>query len=108
MADAVANLDRFLHAIADPTRRRLLDQLSKSGPLTATELAPDYSISRQAIVKHLTVLEQAGLVEARKQGREVQFAVRPERLERTARWMHGVAAAWDDRLSAIKRLAEEP
>ena len=102
------DVDDVLVALADPMRRRLLDALAAQPQATATALAHKLPVSRQAIVKHLAVLEQAGLVEARKQGREVQFAVRPQRLESTARWMYGVAAAWDDRLNAIKRLAEKP
>jgi DNA-binding transcriptional ArsR family regulator len=102
------DVDEVLVALADPTRRRLLDALSAHPKTTATALAEKLPVTRQAIVKHLGVLEQAGLVEARKQGREVQFSVRPERLESTARWMHGVAAAWDERLDKIKRLAENP
>ena len=101
------DVDGVLVALADPMRRRVLDALSAHPQSTATALAEKLPVTRQAIMKHLTVLEQADLVEARKQGREVQFAVRPEGLERTARWMQGVAAAWDQRLSAIKRLAEE-
>ena len=101
------DVDEVLVALADPMRRRVLDALSAHPQSTATALAETLPVTRQAIVKHLTVLEQAGLVEARKHGREVQFAVRPERLESTARWMHNVAAAWDQRLSVIKRLAEK-
>jgi DNA-binding transcriptional ArsR family regulator len=101
------DVDEVLVALADPMRRRLLDALSAHPHATATALAEKLPVTRQAIMKHLTVLEQAGLVEARKHGREVRFAVRPERLESTARWMHTVAATWDDRLSTIKRLAEK-
>ena len=99
-------VDEVLAALAEPMRRRVLDALSAHPQTTATTLAEKLPVTRQAIVKHLGVLEQAGLVEARKQGRDVQFSVRPERLESTARWMHGLAAAWDERLNAIKRLAE--
>jgi DNA-binding transcriptional ArsR family regulator len=60
-----------------------------------------------AVVKHLGVLDRAGLVERRRAGREVRFAVRPQRLDATARWLADVATAWDARLTAIKRLAEE-
>ena len=101
------DVDDVLVALADPMRRRLLDALAVHPHATATTLAKRLPVTRQAIVKHLLVLEEAGLVEARKSGREVRFAVQPRRLERTARWMHGIAAAWDDRLRAIKRLAEE-
>ena len=100
------DVDEVLVALAEPMRRRLLDAVSAHPQTTATELAANLPVTRQAIVKHLAVLEGAGLVEARKQGREVRFSVRAERLESTARWMHGVAAAWDERLNAIKRLAE--
>jgi DNA-binding transcriptional ArsR family regulator len=102
------NVDDVLVALADPMRRRVLDALSAHHGATATLLAEKLPVSRQAIVKHLAVLEHAGLVEARKHGREVRFVVRPERLESTAHWMRNVAAAWDQRLNAIKRLAEQP
>src|ERR1700736_3131742 len=102
------DVDEELVALADPMRRRVLDALSAHPQSTATALPEQLPVTRQAMVKHLTVLEQAGLVEARKHGRAVQFAVRPERLERTAQWMRGVAAAWDHRLNAIKHLAEKP
>jgi DNA-binding transcriptional ArsR family regulator len=63
-------------------------------------------ISRQAIVKHLAVLDEAGLVERHRVGREVRYAVRPEALVATARWMAALANDWDRRLAAIKRMAE--
>ena len=63
-------------------------------------------VSRQAIVKHLAVLEEAGLVSGRRVGREVRYAVRPEALVATARWMAALATDWDRRLAAIKRVAE--
>ncbi|MER7153569.1 ArsR/SmtB family transcription factor [Streptomyces lydicus] len=93
-------------ALADPTRRRILDALAAHGEATATVLAHELPVSRQAIVKHLGVLDRAGLVAGHREGREARYRVIPERLEVTARWMDRVAAAWDSRLSAIKRLAE--
>ncbi|MFB7287127.1 ArsR/SmtB family transcription factor [Actinacidiphila glaucinigra] len=95
-------------ALADPMRRRILDAVAEHGDATATVLAAELPVSRQAIVKHLTVLDRAGLVAGRRAGREMRYAVRPERLVAAARWMDRVAARWDARLSAIKRLAEEP
>ena len=59
------------------------------------------------MIKHLAVLDRAGLVEGRRAGREVRYTVRTERLDETARWMAGLATRWDSRLAAIKRLAEE-
>jgi DNA-binding transcriptional ArsR family regulator len=100
-------VDGVLAALADPTRRQLLDLLAAHGQATATTLAGGLPVSRQAIVKHLTVLDSAGLVDSVKVGREVRYAVRPEALDTTARWMTSLAADWDRRLAKIKRIAEE-
>jgi DNA-binding transcriptional ArsR family regulator len=93
-------------ALADPTRRRVLDLLASHGEGTATTLAAELPVSRPAVIKHLTVLDRAGLVESRRRGREVRYSVRPEPLDSAARWMARVAADWDTRLAALKRLAE--
>jgi DNA-binding transcriptional ArsR family regulator len=98
--------DELWAAVADPTRRRLLDALLAHGEATATTLAGELPVTRQAIAKHLSVLERAGLVDSRRLGREVRYAVRPERLDVATEWLARVAAEWDDRLGAIKRLAE--
>jgi DNA-binding transcriptional ArsR family regulator len=98
--------DELWAAVADPTRRRLLDVLLAHGEATATTLAGELPVTRQAVAKHLAVLDRAGLVEGRRQGREVRYAVRPERLDAATQWMTRVASEWDDRLTAIKRLAE--
>ena len=94
-------------ALADPTRWRVLELLAARGEGTATTLAGEMPVSRPAVIKHIAVLARAGLVESRRQGREVLFTVRPERLETTARWMAGIASQWDARLAALKRLAEQ-
>jgi DNA-binding transcriptional ArsR family regulator len=94
-------------ALADPTRRQVLDLLAARGEVSASALAAAMPVSRPAVIKHLAVLDRAGLVESRRQGREVLFSVRPEPLESAARWMAAVAAEWDARLAALKRLAEE-
>ncbi|WP_188197673.1 ArsR/SmtB family transcription factor [Nonomuraea sp. SYSU D8015] len=104
--DAVAAVDSVLVALADPTRRRLLDLLAAQGEATATTLAERLPVSRQAVVKHLAVLDAAGLVSGSRVGREVRFAVRPAALDATARWMAALAADWDRRLAKIKRIAE--
>jgi DNA-binding transcriptional ArsR family regulator len=98
--------DDLFAALADPTRRRLLDLIAAQGEASATMLAADVSVSRQAVVKHLGVLEEAGLVSRERRGREVVHAVRPDRLGAAARWMAAAAAEWDARLAAIRRLAE--
>ncbi|GAA4562625.1 ArsR/SmtB family transcription factor [Planotetraspora kaengkrachanensis] len=104
--DAVETVDDILVALADPTRRKLLDLLAAQGEATATTLAERLPVSRQAVVKHLSVLDAAGLVSGRKVGREVRYAVRPAALDATARWMSALASKWDRRLANVKRAAE--
>jgi len=94
-------------ALADPTRWRVLTLLAERGEGTATTLAGELPVSRVAVVKHLAVLDRAGLVEGRRTGREVRYTVRTERLDATARWMAGLASQWDARLATIKRIAEQ-
>ncbi|KOU55099.1 ArsR family transcriptional regulator [Streptomyces sp. MMG1533] len=105
-AGAAEDVDSVLGALADPMRRRLLDLLAAQGQATATTLAERLPVSRQAVVKHLTVLDAAGLVSGTRVGREVRYAVRPTALDATARWMASLAADWDRRLANIKRVAE--
>jgi len=94
-------------ALADPTRWRVLTLLAERGDGTATTLAGELPVSRPAVIKHLAVLDRAGLVESRRRGREVRYTVRPERLDAAARDLADLAAAWDARLATIKRMAEE-
>jgi DNA-binding transcriptional ArsR family regulator len=98
--------DDALVAIADPTRWRLLNMVAVHGEETATTLAAQLPVSRPAVAKHLSVLSRAGLVGARRSGREVRYHVRPERLEEAAQWLSRLASEWDTRLAAIKRIAE--
>lgn len=100
-----APAEEVFAALADPTRLRLLD-LMAGGEATATSLAGHVPVSRQAVVKHLAVLDRAGLVEARRSGREVRYAVRPDGLSAAASWLATRAAEWDARLASIKRVAE--
>ncbi len=94
-------------AVADPSRRKVLDLILAHGEATPTMIAAGLPITRQAVAKHLAVLSRVGLVEERRQGREVRYTVRPGRLDEAARAMATAAARWDRRLDAIKRLAEE-
>lgn len=94
-------------ALADPTRFRVLALLAERGEATATSLAGELPVSRPAVIKHLNVLDRAGLVEARRQGKEVRYTVRTEPLQRTAVWLDGLATDWDARLTRLKRLAED-
>jgi DNA-binding transcriptional ArsR family regulator len=98
--------DELWSAIAEPSRRRILDLLVSNGDVSASWLAGRVPFSRQAVSKHLVVLEQAGLISRRKQGREVLYQVQADRLDQATRAMADLAAQWDRRLTTIKRLAE--
>ncbi len=106
MATAVAEDDGLWAAVADPTRRRVLDALFEHGEASTTTLSQGLPVTRQAVAKHLAVLNRVGLVAGRRRGREVRYAVRLERLDDAAEAMARVAAEWDKRLARIKRLAE--
>jgi DNA-binding transcriptional ArsR family regulator len=98
--------DELWSAIGDPSRRQVLDLLVGNGAVSASWLAGRVTFTRQAVAKHLAVLERAGLVTRRKEGREVLYQVDADRLDQARRTMTDVAAQWDRRLRAIKRLAE--
>src|SRR5205085_10426102 len=98
--------DELWSAIADPSRRLVLDLLVSNGEVSASWLAGRVPFTRQAVSKHLVVLERAGLISRRKQGREVLYQVEADRLDQATRAMADLAAQWDQRLGAIKRLAE--
>jgi len=98
--DVSARADAVFTALADPNRRRLLAAVSSS-PATATELADGLPITRQAVVKHLAALADAGLLERERQGREVRYRVTPEPLSDAVGWMAEVGGQWDERLSAL-------
>ena len=98
--------DELWAAIAEPSRRRLLDALLLNPGSSASALARELPLTRQAIAKHLTVLEQSGLVTNTKVGREVQYNVDPERMHAASRILQDAGSSWDQRLSAIKQIAE--
>jgi DNA-binding transcriptional ArsR family regulator len=98
--------DGLWSAIGDPTRRRILDLLLADGASTATALSEHLPVSRQAIAKHIAVLDRAGLVKGTAVGRERRYDVDQEQLARAVAELASVQAAWDARLSRIKRLAE--
>ena len=93
-------------ALADPTRRQLLTDLAEGRPKTATQLAAEYPITRQAILKHLTILAEAGLVTVRQQGRDKQYTLTPEPLGEVEQWVKAISAKWEERLLRLKVLLE--
>ncbi|MCC3313816.1 ArsR/SmtB family transcription factor [Nocardia africana] len=98
--------DELWAAIGDPTRRRLLDLLLAGGPGTATSLSAALPVTRQAVAKHLGVLERAELVMPHKDGREVRYIVDEAQFSRAVEQLASVGAAWDARLRRIKAIAE--
>jgi DNA-binding transcriptional ArsR family regulator len=94
--------DAVFGALADPTRRRLLSEIADK-PATATELAGSLPISRQAVVKHLGALADAGLIDRQRAGREVRFHVTPAPLSDAVSWMADVGSQWDERLASLAR-----
>ena len=96
-------VDAVFAALADPTRRRLLGRLAEQDSATATELAASEAVTRQAVVKHLQSLDEAGLVTPSREGREVRYAVTAAPLEDAVGWMVTVGAQWDRRLARLRR-----
>jgi DNA-binding transcriptional ArsR family regulator len=90
-------------ALSDPTRRALLRAIADQPEATATELAQGLPISRQAVLKHLAALAEAGLVDRERAGREVHYHVTPQPLSDAVSWMADVGGQWDTRLAALKR-----
>lgn len=99
--------ERLWAAVAESGRRRLLDVLVTHGEATPTALARELPFTRQAVSKHLAVLLDAGVLVRRRDGREVRYRVRPERLEAAAHALAATADRWISHLAAIRRLAED-
>src|SRR5258708_39179346 len=93
---------RVFLALADPTRRLLLQQLGEEGSGTAASFATRLPITRQAISKHLATLEQAGLVTAHEMGRERRYVPRREALRNVTSWIGAIEAQWEQRLDALR------
>ena len=102
MTSGVAGPDAVFGALADPTRRTLLTRVA-AHPATATELAGGLPISRQAVVKHLASLADAGLLERQRAGREVRYHVTPAPLTDAVSWIAEVGGQWDERLAALSK-----
>jgi DNA-binding transcriptional ArsR family regulator len=99
-------VDAVFAALADPTRRRVLERLARGGTVTASGVAAKLPISRQAVAKHLAALREAELVKTDRVGRETHYRLRAEPLDDAARWIQTVSAEWDHRLEALRRTLE--
>jgi DNA-binding transcriptional ArsR family regulator len=105
MHRARADADVF-RAIADPTRRAILDRL-RAGPAPVNDLAADFDLSRPAVSKHLRVLREARLVTEERVGRERLYQLHPAPLQRVAGWIEGYRSFWQRNLDSLKRYLEE-
>jgi DNA-binding transcriptional ArsR family regulator len=101
------NEQSLFAALADPMRRSLLVNLAEHSPRTATQLAQEYPITRQGILKHLTILEDAGLVAVHQAGREKRYTLSPEPLAELEQWIDDIGAKWDERLLRLKTWLEQ-
>jgi DNA-binding transcriptional ArsR family regulator len=89
-------------ALADPTRRLILQRVAADQSVTATRLAAGLSITRQAVTKHLSALAEAGLLTSHVAGRERQYQLQPERLQEVTAWITRIEAMWNARLDALE------
>jgi DNA-binding transcriptional ArsR family regulator len=99
---APADVGAVFAALADPTRRQVVESLSSGATVTASRLAADLPMTRQAVAKHLALLDHAGLVSAERRGRETHYRLTPEPLTEAASWMAAVGAQWDQRLESLR------
>ena len=97
---------RIFAALGDTTRLRLVQTLSDGRPRSIIRLTGDFRVSRQALTKHLRVLERAGLVRSQRIGRESQFSLVPESITDVRSYLDDVCEQWDDALSRLKSLVE--
>ncbi|HEY4411834.1 MAG TPA: helix-turn-helix transcriptional regulator [Gaiellaceae bacterium] len=95
------SIDAVFDALGDPGRRALVSSVADRGTATATELAADLPVTRQAVAKQLVALADAGLLRATRVGRETRYAVTPQPLGDAAEWLLTVGAQWDERLAAL-------
>ena len=103
----VTHLDAVFFALADPTRRSVLSRLLAAETVTATQLAAELPITRQAVAKHLSALTEAGLVAGRREGRETRYRLTPEPLGDAASWLEAIGGEWEQRLERLRRLFTE-
>jgi DNA-binding transcriptional ArsR family regulator len=99
--------DAVFAALSSPVRRDLVERLTAGGPASASRLAAGMRVSRQAVARHLALLDDAGLVTAERSGREVHYRVTPGPMTDAVRWMTGVGAEWDRRLERLRAVLQQ-
>jgi DNA-binding transcriptional ArsR family regulator len=105
--DGRGGVDRVFAALGDAGRRSLVEAVAARGTATATELAAELPVTRQAVAKQLSTLAEAGLLTATRTGRETRYEVTPKPLEDAVEWMVSVGTAWDERLAALRHSLED-
>jgi len=101
-----ASRNRVFHALADPTRRAIFEELSRQGEQTVHALTHFAGVSQPAVSKHLTVLKRAKLVRHRRDGRETHYRVQPDALAPMVDWLRDYSAFWRDRFDRLEALLE--
>ena len=107
MAAHADTANAVFNALADPTRRRMIEVLARRPTATATGLAAELPITRQAVAKHLAALKRARLVRAERRGRETRYQLDAAALAPVESWVAAVGAEWDERLGRLERTLAE-
>ena len=105
MPTAVAEENRIFHALADPSRRGIFESLTR-GEAAVKDLTARFDISQPAVSQHLATLRDAGLVDARREGRRVYYRVRPRGMKPLIDWIAHYRAFWTERVGRLERLLE--
>ena len=95
-------MSEVLNALGDPTRRHIVESLARH-EASATQLASELPVTRQAVAKHLNTLREAGLVDSRRAGRETLYHLNPDPLDAAAAWIVRVGGEWDERLERLRK-----
>jgi DNA-binding transcriptional ArsR family regulator len=106
MARRKANIDRVFHALGDPTRRAIVEKLSR-GPITVSQLAKPLAITLAAVVQHMQVLEECGLIRTEKVGRVRTCSLEPEALSAAEQWIRNRRSTWERRFDRLGDLLAE-
>ncbi len=102
-----ARLDETFRAMADPTRRAILERLSR-GEARVTEVARPFPISLNSVSKHIQILERAELVQRRQVGRDHFLRINPRPIEEASAWIQSRTTLWNQRLDRLAKLLDEP
>jgi DNA-binding transcriptional ArsR family regulator len=101
------HVDRVFHALGDPTRRAMLERLSR-GPVSVSELARPLAVSLAAVVQHMKVLEESGVIRTEKVGRVRSCWIAPKGLKLAEQWINERMTLWERRLDRLGELLAEP